>query len=80
MSTSQPGLAVTPRGLNEGMARQLSLIEVPPSWRLDDATRAAGRRGVAEARRSLEAALAAAQAQEAAQATREHPSHDRSAA
>lgn len=41
------------------MARQLTLLETPPSWRLDDHTRAVGRRGVAEARASLQAALAA---------------------
>ena len=41
------------------MARQLTLLETPPSWRLDDHTRAVGRRGVAEARASLRAALAA---------------------
>ena len=39
------------------MARQLTLIEISPTWRLDDATREAGRRGVAEARASLQAAL-----------------------
>ena len=42
------------------MARQLTLIEIPPTWRLDDATREAGRRGVAEARASLQAALSGA--------------------
>jgi hypothetical protein len=62
------------------MARQLTLLELPPSWRLDDATRAAGRRGVAEARATLQAALAARQSAEAAQDRREHPSHRRSAA
>jgi hypothetical protein len=62
------------------MARQLTLLEVPPSWRLDDATRAAGRRGVAEARATLQAALAARQSAEATQDRREHPSHGRSAA
>lgn len=41
------------------MARQLTLLENPPSWRLDDHTRAVGRRGLAEARASLQAALAA---------------------
>lgn len=40
------------------MARQLTLLETPPSWRLDDHTRAVGRLGVAEARASLQAALA----------------------
>jgi hypothetical protein len=35
---------------------QLALIEAPPDWRLDEATRELGRRGVAEARRRLAAA------------------------
>lgn len=43
------------------MARQLTLIEISPTWRLDDATREAGRRGVAEARASLQAALSGAE-------------------
>jgi hypothetical protein len=42
------------------MSRQLSLIESPPAWRLDEPTREAGRRGVAEARAALRAALAQA--------------------
>lgn len=63
------------------MARQLSLLETPPSWRIDAATREAGRRGVAEARASLQAALAAARHDaEAATARREHPIHRRTAA
>lgn len=62
------------------MARQLSFLEAPPSWRLDDATREAGRRGVAEARKTLQAAVAAARAAEAARGGREHPTHGRSAA
>ena len=41
------------------MARQLTLIDTPTSWRLSEATKAAGRKGVAEARASLRAALAA---------------------
>ncbi|MGQ0830106.1 MAG: hypothetical protein ACT4OV_00335 [Microthrixaceae bacterium] len=41
------------------MARQLTLLEVPPSWRLDDATREAGRQGIAAARASLRAAMSA---------------------
>jgi hypothetical protein len=40
------------------MTRQLSLIESPPEWRLDDRTREVGRRGVAEARAALRRALA----------------------
>lgn len=53
-----------------GMARQLSLLETTPSWRLDEPTREAGRRGVAEARATLRAAIAAARATEADKATR----------
>src|SRR3546814_6117597 len=40
------------------MARQLTLLDTPPSWRLDDHTREVGRRGVAEARSSLREAIA----------------------
>jgi hypothetical protein len=43
----------------ERMARQLTLIDTPHSWRLNEATKAAGRKGIAEARASLRAALAA---------------------
>lgn len=52
------------------MARQLSLLETQPSWRLDEPTREAGRRGVAEARAQLQAAVAAARAAEATKADR----------
>lgn len=53
------------------MARQLTLLDTPPSWRLDAATKAAGRKGIAEARATLRAALAAqAQASSATPATR----------
>ena len=62
------------------MARQLSLLEAPPSWRIDEATREAGRRGVAEARATLAEAVAARRAAEAAKGTPEHPSHGRTAA
>ena len=62
------------------MARQLTLLDTPPAWRIDEATREAGRRGVAEARATLEAAIAARRSAEAAEAAREHPSHGRSAA
>ena len=41
------------------MARQLTLIDTPHQWRLSEATKAAGRKGVAEARATLKAALAA---------------------
>jgi len=68
------------------MARQLTLIEIPPTWRLDDATREAGRRGVAEARATLQAALAGHSHEprpagpDGAPRGREHPGHRRSAA
>ena len=57
------------------MARQLTLLDTPPSWRLDEATKAAGRKGIAEARASLERAKAAA-ARRAAELDRE-PGHRR---
>jgi hypothetical protein len=62
------------------MARQLTLLDAPPAWRIDEATREMGRRGVAEARASLQAALAAEPADDRLNARREHPSHGRSAA
>jgi hypothetical protein len=62
------------------MARQLTLLDSPPAWRIDEATREVGRRGVAEARASLQAAIAAGRTAEATEARREHPSHGRSAA
>jgi hypothetical protein len=40
------------------MTRQRTLFETAPVWKLDEATRALGRKGVAEARASLRAALA----------------------
>jgi len=61
------------------MARQLTLLDTPPAWRIDEATREAGRRGIAEARASLQAAVAE-HAAEAVQASEDHPSHGRSAA
>ena len=62
------------------MARQLTLLDTPQVWRIDEATREAGRRGVAEARATLQAAMAAQRFADAAEANREHPSHGRSAA
>jgi hypothetical protein len=74
------------------MARQLSLLEKPAQWRIDAATREAGRRGVAEARATLQAALAKAAHDDARDDARsgphkpervrrgEHPTHKRSAA
>ncbi len=62
------------------MARQLTLLDTPPKWRIDEATREVGRRGIAEARASLQAAIAAARSAEQAEDGREHPSHGRSAA
>lgn len=61
------------------MARQLTLLDTPPAWRIDEATREVGRRGVAAARASLQAALAKPSA-DATETGREHPSHGRSAA
>jgi hypothetical protein len=40
------------------MARQLTLIDTPHTWRLSEATRAAGRKGIAEARAKLQEPLA----------------------
>lgn len=37
------------------MARQLTLIETPGTWRLDEQTREVGRRGIAAARAELAA-------------------------
>ena len=62
------------------MARQLTLLDSPPAWQIDEATREAGRRGVAEARATLEAAIAARRSAEAAKGTDQHPSHGRTAA
>ncbi len=62
------------------MARQLTLLDAPPAWRIDEATREAGRRGIAEARAMLQAAIAEKRASQSAEASREHPSHGRSAA
>lgn len=53
------------------MTRQLSLLDSPPEWKLDEATRALGRKGVAEARASLRAALA----RQADQGTNDHTGH-----
>ncbi len=49
------------------MARQLSLLEAPPTWPLSRATRETGRRGVAEARKALAEAVARAKQAEDAQ-------------
>jgi hypothetical protein len=62
------------------MARQLTLLDTPPAWRIDEATREVGRRGVADARASLRAALATSHAADPSEPGREHPSHGRSAA
>ena len=62
------------------MARQLTLLDSPPVWQIDEATREAGRRGVAEARKTLQAAIAARRSAEASKAAPEHPAHRRSAA
>ncbi len=60
-----------------GMARQLTLLDTPPAWRISESTREVGRRGIAEARATLQAALAAQRGESASQ---EHPAHGRSAA
>jgi hypothetical protein len=62
------------------MARQLTLLDTPPSWRIDEATREVGRRGIAEARALLQAAMAAERSDEESEARRGHLSHGRSAA
>jgi hypothetical protein len=59
------GISVTPHRFNEGMGRQLTLLDTPRTWRLDEATKAAGRKGIAEARATLEAAAARRAAREA---------------
>lgn len=61
------------------MARQLTLIDTPHQWRLSEATKAAGRKGVAEARASLRAALAA-QADAASEPESQSPRTRRTAA
>lgn len=48
------------------MARQLQLLDQAPDWRLDEATRDTGRKGVAEARAVLQAARRAAAERSAA--------------
>ena len=57
------------------MARQLTLLDTPPAWRIDEATKAVGRKGLAEARASLQAARAAQ-----AKADQAKPNQRRSAA
>lgn len=47
---------------------QLSLLEAPVEWRLDERTKEVGRRGVAQARAALQAAIL--------RGTIDHPSHD----
>jgi hypothetical protein len=39
------------------MTKQLTLIDTPKAWRLDERTRAVGREGVAQARAALRAGL-----------------------
>ena len=50
------------------MARQLQLLEQAPEWRLDDETRAVGRKGLAAARAALAAARPEASATAASRA------------
>lgn len=58
-ATDQPGRCplriVTPPVETVAMARQLTLIETPKTWRLDERTREIGRRGIASARAELAA-------------------------
>lgn len=62
------------------MERQLVLIEEQPDWRLDEATRAVGRQGVAAARASLrEARRRAEEARARAQAAAPAPAHPNAA-
>jgi hypothetical protein len=62
------------------MARQLTLLDTPPAWRIDETTREVGRRGIAAARASLQAAIASQHATDASSPAAEHPAHGRSAA
>jgi len=62
------------------MARQLTLLDTPPTWRIDETTREVGRRGVAAARASLQAAIASQRSADTRSAPAEQPSHGRSAA
>jgi hypothetical protein len=52
------------------MDKQLTLLQAPTPWKLDERTRQVGLRGVAEARAALRAGRHAD----------EHPDHQRSAA
>ena len=64
---------VTPPPHTQNMTNQLVLIETPSaSWQLDDATRAAGRRGLAEARATLRAARLRATVRETTESTSVH--------
>ena len=56
------------------MARQLKLLDTPPTWRLDEATRELGRKGIAEARARLrEAATSAARTERTESPARRRP-------
>jgi hypothetical protein len=52
------------------MARQLKLLDTPPTWRLDEATRELGRKGIAQARARLREAAAGRAAQPESPAAR----------
>jgi len=52
-SRTRPKLSHPPE-MMEPMATQLNLLRQEDDWRLDECTREAGRRGVAEARRILD--------------------------
>ena len=57
-----PGPTVTPPGDTAFMQPQLFAVEPEPEWRLDEETKALGRRGVAEAREALRRARAGREA------------------
>ncbi len=61
------------------MERQLTLLDSPRAWRLDETTKAVARKGLAEARASLAAAKAAAARRAAAEAATS-PAHRRRSA
>jgi hypothetical protein len=58
--TSQVAWLSHPLFILFSMSKQLTLIECPAGWKLDERTREVGRRGLAEARAKLVAARARA--------------------
>ena len=68
------GKTVTPPPHTQTMTNQLVLLENhKASWRVDEATRATGRRGVAEARATLRAARLRATVREANRSSADKP-------